>query len=179
MNKIKKLIKECCVIKWMHHQINELSVPLSILISSLVAIFSVLYASNLETFYKSNEVIIILLEISSATFAYLIYILDRIGALNNSPKWLKTATNCITVMFFLITIPHLLADSIEKLSLHRNALIFSLIFPALIVFLSFCFVLKEIFKYSFIKTVIYSIVILFSILAILYILLPMIYGSLI
>ncbi len=165
--------------KWVLHQINELSTAISILISSLLVIFSILYASNIEAFYKSNEIIIVYFEISSASFAFSIYILDRLGALDKAPELLKAASNCITAMFFLITIPHLLADSIEKLSLHRNALIFSLFFPALIIFLSFCFLLKEVFNKSLGKALTYSIIILTSMSAILYILLPMIYGNLI
>lgn len=106
----------------------------------LVFFFSIIYMLNLKTFNDANEPTIISLEIFSATFAFLIFTLDRFSLLEKLPSTYRNFTNFITLTFFVITLPHLMADGAIKMTPYPIAFKIILICPILILFSCFFYV---------------------------------------
>lgn len=103
----------------------------------LVFAFSIIYMLNSKAFNETYEPLIISLEVFSATFAFITFTLDRFSLLENFPKICRWITNIITLVFFLITLPHLLADGAIKMAAYP--LVFKIIITSSILILFSCF----------------------------------------
>lgn len=124
----------------------------------LIVAFSILYSLNSTPFNEANESIIVCLEIFSATFAFIIFTLDRFGLLKNTPKEFRWLMNLITLAFFLITLPHLLADSAIKIVHYPLAFKIALTSPALILFSCVLYIFASTSKLSILIKITFSLI---------------------
>lgn len=84
--------------------------------ASLLLSFSILYMSDSKSFKESNKQLILIIETGSATLAIIAFTLDRFKLTDKFPAFIKWLLNMATLAFFLVTVPHLFASSIDDAS---------------------------------------------------------------
>jgi len=85
----------------------------TIFMASLLLSFSILYMSDSKPFKESNKQLILIIETGSATLAIIAFTLDRFKLTDKFPAFIKWLLNMATLAFFLVTVPHLFASSID------------------------------------------------------------------
>ncbi|MGP2485665.1 hypothetical protein ACTUTK_00555 [Pantoea ananatis] len=79
----------------------------------LILSFGLIYAFAGEQFEDANKSLLILIEIGSGTCAICIFAAERAGAMEKAPKAIKSLTNILTLIFFALTLPHLVYGNLK------------------------------------------------------------------